>query len=83
MLQSPIISDKCFVISPRYLSLRVVEECRYISKAFYSDINDNFAPSLNCEIKEPEVNEVFVLFKSFQDAFAPRYAEGNIGSNEA
>ena len=47
----------------------------------YSDNNAVFTPSFNCEIKEFEVTENSCSFESVQDAFAPRYAKGNIGSN--
>ena len=46
----------------------------------YNDNTDDFVPSFNYEIKEFEVKENSILFESVQDAFAPRYAEGNIGS---
>ena len=46
----------------------------------YDDNNDNLVPSFNYEIKEFEVKENSILFESVQDAFAPRYAEGSIGS---
>ena len=47
----------------------------------YSDNTDNLIPSFNCEVKEFEVKENSCSFESVQDAFAPRYAKGNIGSN--
>ena len=76
------ISDKCFVISPRIPSLRVAEQCRYIFVTFYVDINDNLTLSLNCENKELDDKETSDgLYESIQDAFAPRYAERNTGSN--
>ena len=50
---------------------------------FYVDINDNLTPSLNCENKELVGEEDLKFYESFQDAFAPRYAKRNIGSNEA
>ena len=46
-----------------------------IINEFYSDDNDNFVLSFNCEVKEYEVTKNSVLFESVQDAFAPRYAE--------
>ena len=47
----------------------------------YNDNTDDLVPSFNCEKIEVEVNNSSKLFESFQNAFAPRYAEGNIGSN--
>ena len=83
MLQSPIISDKCFVISPRYL-VYVLPRNAGIFETIYDDINDNLVPSLNCENKELDDKETSEsLYESFQDAFAPRYAKRNTGSNEA
>ena len=42
----------------------------------YSNDNDNPAFSFNYEVKKYEVTENLVFFELVQNAFAPRYAEG-------